>query len=70
MFPRIVKHLAWQPSHAFRHGIDRQLARVRYIFRAEELAFVSLGGAIGVMAGVAVTDTARKHARAMLEARR
>jgi chloride channel protein, CIC family len=42
-----------KPSRAFRRGIDRQLARVRRIFRAEEIAFVVLGGAIGVIAGIA-----------------
>jgi chloride channel protein, CIC family len=44
-----------RPSRAFRHSVDRQLARVRFVFRVEEIAFVLLGGAIGVAAGIAVT---------------
>jgi CIC family chloride channel protein len=48
-----------RPSQAFRHALDRQLARVRLIFRVEEIAFVVLGGAIGVIAGVAVTAMSR-----------
>jgi CIC family chloride channel protein len=42
-------------SRAVRHGIDRQLARLRYIFRAEEIAFVLLGGGVGIAAGLAAT---------------
>ena len=44
-----------RPSRAFRHSLDRQLARLRFLFRVEEIAFVLLGGAIGVIAGIAVT---------------
>jgi CIC family chloride channel protein len=44
-----------RPSRAFRHNLDRQLARLRFLFRVEEIAFVLLGGAIGVIAGIAVT---------------
>jgi CIC family chloride channel protein len=44
-----------KPSRAVRHGIDRQLARLRYIFRAEEIAFVLLGGGVGMAAGLAAT---------------
>jgi chloride channel protein, CIC family len=56
MLPSIREQLArLRPSRAFRHGVDRQLARVRFVFRVEEIAFVLLGGAIGVTAAIAVT---------------
>jgi CIC family chloride channel protein len=46
-------------SRTFRRAVDRQLARVRRIFRIEEIAFVMLGGAIGVSAGIAVVAMSR-----------
>src|SRR5262249_16884676 len=50
------KHLArLRLSRAARHRLDRQLARLRFLFRTEELAFVLLGGAIGLAAGVGAT---------------
>jgi CIC family chloride channel protein len=42
-----------------RHAIDRQLARVRRVFRIEEIAFVLLGGAVGLLAGIAVVMMGR-----------
>jgi hypothetical protein len=54
---------AWLASlkltRPFRHAIDRQLARVRLAFRVEEIAFVLLGGVIGLFAGIAVVMMAR-----------
>jgi len=47
------------PSRALRHRVDRQLARLRLLFRVEEIAFVLLGGAIGASAGIAVTAMSR-----------
>jgi chloride channel protein, CIC family len=46
-------------TRQFRHAIDRQLARVRRVFRIEEIAFVLLGGAVGVLAGIAVVMMSR-----------
>jgi CIC family chloride channel protein len=46
-------------TRPFRHAIDRQLARVRLAFRVEEIAFVLLGGAIGLFAGIAVVMMGR-----------
>ena len=46
-------------SRALRHRVDRQLARLRLLFRVEEIAFVLLGGAIGASAGIAVTAMSR-----------
>jgi CIC family chloride channel protein len=45
-------------SRALRR-LDRQLARVRFIFRVEEIAFVLLGGAVGVAAGIGATVMSR-----------
>lgn len=41
-------------SRTVRHGATRELARMRLLFRVEELAFVLLGGAAGVVAAGAV----------------
>jgi CIC family chloride channel protein len=41
------------------HTIDRQLERVRLAFRVEEIAFVLLGGAVGLIAGIAVVIMGR-----------
>jgi chloride channel protein, CIC family len=46
-------------TRPFRHAIDRQLARVRRVFRIEEIAFVLLGGAVGLLAGIAVVMMGR-----------
>jgi len=46
-------------TRQYRHAIDRQLARVRRVFRIEEIAFVLLGGAVGVLAGIAVVMMSR-----------
>jgi len=46
-------------TRPFRHAIDRQLARVRRVFRIEEIAFVLLGGAVGLVAGIAVVIMSR-----------
>ena len=56
MLPSIKEHLVrLRPSRAFRHRVDRQLARLRFVFRVEEIAFALLGGAIGIAAGIAVS---------------
>jgi chloride channel protein, CIC family len=47
------------PSREFRHAVDRQLARLRFVFRVEEIAFVALGGMVGVAAGIAVSAMSR-----------
>jgi chloride channel protein, CIC family len=44
---------------ALRHRLDRQLARIRLIFRIEEIAFAVLGGAVGALAGFAATVMGR-----------
>jgi CIC family chloride channel protein len=60
IFRFISAHLAvFKVSRTFRRAVDRQLARVRRIFRIEEIAFVMLGGAIGVSAGIAVVAMSR-----------
>ena len=46
-------------TRPFRHAIDRRLARVRRVFRIEEIAFVLLGGAVGLVAGIAVVIMSR-----------
>jgi hypothetical protein len=48
-----------QLTRPFRHAIDRQLARVCLAFRVKEIAFVLLGGVIGLFAGIAVVMMAR-----------